>query len=336
MLEVTLRLLTPPTVFSPDLSLKPHVRLQLSPNLRGVAKTGSFSTNKWGFRGGEPPIAWEDSFTIVTIGGSTTQNFYLDDAKTYPARLEAKLRAAGVDAWVGNGGIDGHTTRGHIIFMREVIPNIQPDLVIIKAGVNDLGLSLSDEFRAKGAPADRTTFAQKIFSYSRLVQMLYLWKKILIDKVVVVDETAHETYVPKSLAEPAPPPENLETHLPSLPEYRENIKKIIALGRASGVEMIFAGQSMLYDDTDQWSKVQSQFYWVDESHLYSAATMWRMMEVFNAELERICAEENVPYVDLGSLLPHDEEHFYDPVHYTEAGADAVAEILLPKVMEAAI
>src|SRR6476469_7808041 len=86
LLEGGLRLITPPSLFSPLVPLRPHHRMALNAaGLPGVSPHGVFSTNRWGLRGEEPPRDWKSHYTILTIGGSTTQCFFLDDHKTWPA-----------------------------------------------------------------------------------------------------------------------------------------------------------------------------------------------------------------------------------------------------------
>lgn len=117
-LEVVLRIVSPPSPFSPLVALRPENRMELHVNLRGVSPVAFHSTNSWGMRGPEPPRDWDARHTIITVGGSTTQCFYLDDHKTWPCLLGEKLHDPYPDVWVGNGGLDGHTTRAHIIFMQ--------------------------------------------------------------------------------------------------------------------------------------------------------------------------------------------------------------------------
>src|SRR5262249_16720768 len=43
--------------------------------------------NSLGFRGPEPPADFDDALTIIAIGGSTTECFFLSDADAWPAQL---------------------------------------------------------------------------------------------------------------------------------------------------------------------------------------------------------------------------------------------------------
>lgn len=80
-------------------------------------------------------------------------------------------------------------------------------------------------------------------------------------------------------------------------------------------------------------------YWLkDQTIKISAATYWRMLNIYNQELLKICEERRVPCYDLASHVPHSDQYFYDAVHFNEAGAalvarevdQAVRQYLLPK------
>src|SRR5437867_1318204 len=49
--------------------------------------------NSLGFRGPEPPRDWSGSFTILTVGGSTTECLFLSDGKTWTDQLARRATA---------------------------------------------------------------------------------------------------------------------------------------------------------------------------------------------------------------------------------------------------
>ncbi len=60
----------------------------------------------------------------------------------------------------------------------------------------------------------------------------------------------------------------------------------------------------------------------------SAAATWKLLNLFNEELLKICAsEDSAVCFDLASEIPHSESYFYDRWHFTELGAELVAEKL---------
>jgi lysophospholipase L1-like esterase len=333
VLEVVLRLVSPPSPFSALVPLRPYNKMELSVNLRGVSPRAMHTTNKWGLRGPEPPTDWKEHYTIITIGGSTTQCWYLDDHKTWSYLLGEDLKDKYPKVWVGNGGLDGQSTRAHIIFMEKAISQIKPKAVIVLAGANDLLFSINDDYRVHGNPSDDKVngWKNRIFGSSRLVQILYTWKKIIFDDATVVRRAGHGNFEPTPLigkeevSNHMQLSNNLKILLPSLGEYQENIRKIIHIGKSMNVGVIFLTQPMLFDDTEYWRGIKGTFYWFKKTKdKISAATYWKLLDIYNKGLLETCKTENAECFDLASAIPHSDLYFYDSFHFTERGAELVA------------
>jgi acyl-CoA thioesterase-1 len=84
---------------------------------------------------------------IIAFGDSLFAGYGLDPAQSYPARLEAALRAKGVNARIANAGISGDTTAAglqRLAFTLDAQAET-PDLFILELGGNDLLRGLSPE-----------------------------------------------------------------------------------------------------------------------------------------------------------------------------------------------
>ena len=84
---------------------------------------------------------------IIAFGDSLFAGYGLDPAQSYPARLEAALRAKGVNARITNAGISGDTTAAglqRLAFTLDAQAET-PDLFILELGGNDLLRGLSPE-----------------------------------------------------------------------------------------------------------------------------------------------------------------------------------------------
>jgi hypothetical protein len=88
------------------------------------------SKNSIGFRGPGPLPDSSDALTIVTVGGSTTENFYLGDGKTWPNLLAQHLDKKYSQVWLNNAGFDGHSTYGHLILVSDYIKLLRPQVII--------------------------------------------------------------------------------------------------------------------------------------------------------------------------------------------------------------
>ena len=84
---------------------------------------------------------------ILALGDSLFAGYGVKPGESYPAKLEASLRARGINARIANAGVSGDTTAGGLERL-EFTLNSQaqaPDLVIISLGGNDMLRGLPPE-----------------------------------------------------------------------------------------------------------------------------------------------------------------------------------------------
>lgn len=77
---------------------------------------------------------------ILAFGDSLFAGYGVEEGESYPAKLEASLRARGVNARVTNAGVSGDTSAAalqRLAFTLDNQPEV-PDLVIVEFGGNDL------------------------------------------------------------------------------------------------------------------------------------------------------------------------------------------------------
>ncbi|MFM6949400.1 MAG: arylesterase [Novosphingobium sp.] len=92
-----------------------------------------------------------DELRIVALGDSLFAGYGLEPGQSYPARLEAALRARGLNARITNAGVSGDTTAGGLERLDFTL-NSQPKppaLVIISLGGNDMLRGLPPEATRK-------------------------------------------------------------------------------------------------------------------------------------------------------------------------------------------
>jgi acyl-CoA thioesterase-1 len=92
------------------------------------------------------PVMGEER-RILALGDSLFAGYGLEPGEGYPERLEAALRAKGINARIVNAGVSGDTTAGGLQRLGFVLDNqpVKPDLVMISLGGNDMlrGLPVS-------------------------------------------------------------------------------------------------------------------------------------------------------------------------------------------------
>ena len=99
---------------------------------------------------------------IVAIGASNTHGWYVGNQGAYPAKLQALLRAKGIDAQVTNAGVPFDTTGLMLRRIDRDVPN-GTDIVILQPGGNDKRVFVSEEQRtANIAEMERRLKARSI------------------------------------------------------------------------------------------------------------------------------------------------------------------------------
>ncbi len=73
---------------------------------------------------------------IVAFGDSLTAGYGLIGSESFPAKLEAALKARGRDVEVINAGVSGDTSRGGLERLDWTLAE-KPDLIIVELGAND-------------------------------------------------------------------------------------------------------------------------------------------------------------------------------------------------------
>ena len=98
-----------------------------------------YKKDKYGFRGLRKNI---NEIDILVVGGSTTDERYLEIKDTWSEQLEKKIntRYPDLNLDVVNAGIDGQSTHGHIWNFENWFPRLKefkPDFIIFYIGIND-------------------------------------------------------------------------------------------------------------------------------------------------------------------------------------------------------
>ena len=89
---------------------------------------------------------------VVAIGASNTQGWYVGNQGAYPAKLQALLKAKGIDAQVVNAGVPFDTTAGMLKRIDSDVPT-GTDIVILQPGANDRRFLGTKEQRAANIAA---------------------------------------------------------------------------------------------------------------------------------------------------------------------------------------
>ncbi len=309
-----------------------HIKNDVIPALDPVI---TFTRNSVGFRGPDPPANFANHLTLITVGGSTTQCFFLSDDKTWTARLGANLAPSFKNLWVNNAGLDGHSTYGHLVLMEDHIARLHPKVVVFLIGANDVGRDPNEEFDAENVKSrisfhSPTEFVKSLSPYSEVASLV---ANIYRSANAYKRGLFHQKIDLKALPVIGPlPPEAEEKYLAQyaaphyLTGYEERIRKLIAVCRANGIDPVLVTQPRLegpqIDDVTGVDLAR-----VEDVPQHTGEMIWDLQEVYNDVTRRAGRDRNVQVVDLARRLPKSSRYFYDFIHYTNAGAQEIADIL---------
>ena len=103
----------------------------------GQPEISTYTIDAYGLRGLDKGL---DDIFILTVGGSTTDQKYIDDNFTFEAWLQKYFRADGRDVDIVSAGIDGQSTYGHLKnfpYWFDKLPGFAPRYILYYVGIND-------------------------------------------------------------------------------------------------------------------------------------------------------------------------------------------------------
>ena len=327
--------------------------------LPGVEGNINFTGNDVGLRG--PPFPDDTSvFRIVTIGGSTTENLYLDDLEEWPHLIMERLNQSQqeIEVWVGNGGQSGRNAVDHLTLL-EVLPVIQEaDLLIFLVGLNDMVPTISfngaptqeflesntAKFRQQVIRGGGRTYASRpYFKHSELYKLvrqsaLPALAQVAPSAVLGQLGVGPGSYINDMRQQRA---DGSVATLPDLElgltEYRARIRAIASECRSRYARCVFVTQpSMWRSDLTPQEEALLWSGWVggvsgSEGYL-SVDDLARAMQTYNRTLLDVCREDSLECFDLAPSVPKNIDAFLDDVHFNESGARIVAELLTDYIL----
>jgi hypothetical protein len=293
--------------------------------------------NSLGFRGPEPPENFDEHLTVVAVGGSTTECFYLPDGTGWPAVLGDRLSQYFRDPWVNNAGMDGHSTYGHLHLMEQYLVDLQPDVVLFLIGHNDVGLQAPKKFdrQIKNTlwitPEHPKEMIRSVVQKSEVLSLLLT---IYRHYQYQSHGMGHEEVELKKLPRKEPGDDSIEEVLARhekqyLPGYRRRVKKLVELSRSNNIYPILITQPVLYGEgTDPSTGVDLARIQVAGK---SARLRWSVLQSYNEVTREVARSQGAGFVDLAQSMPRDSRYYYDLVHYTIQGAETVVDQSLPSI-----
>ncbi|MEX2048872.1 MAG: GDSL-type esterase/lipase family protein [Gemmatimonadota bacterium] len=371
--EVSLRLFGPEStgyyVFAPNTTTLTTPLTELMPGVEGTAE---FRTNAHGMRGADLGADGSE-YRILTFGGSTAQNIYLDQSEAWPTLVGSLLgpTADGRRTWSGSVGRSGATARTNVVQFRHLVPSLpRIDAAVMLLGVNDLGAALRQAWAYETPPSladpavERAHVRQGFVRVPGKIQdqfpeyeegLVPLYRRLALWHVARLSRDAwimrsgglRQDRFGQTLVTWRAHRRNSRLVHDSLPpleaplaEYRGYLESMADIAEEHGVRLVLMTQPVLWradltaeEEALLWMGGTGDFQSDPTQAYFAPGPLAEGMRAYNSVLLDVCRERGVECVDLAAVVPADTSMFYDDVHPTEAGSRAFADALAAYLRE---
>jgi lysophospholipase L1-like esterase len=301
------------------------------PNLQAFDKLDKrviHTKNSLGFRGAEPPLDFSEHLTILTVGGSTTEGFYLSDNQTWTAQMERRLKPNFPKLWINNAGLDGHSTFGHLVLVNDFVSQLGPKVALFLIGINDLFADSPNKYDRM----ERNLLIGTLANHSELVA---LGLNMLRHSRTTSMKSLGAMPRPINLKVPEyreVTPEEEQSLLRGLDkplaQYESRLARLIKMTRQAGIEPVLITQPALFGEgVDDVTLARLDRVDIEIHKKMNGRVAWKLLERYNDVTRKLGREQGVTVIDLAAKLPKSSRYFYDYLHYGKEGAAKVAEIV---------
>lgn len=317
--------------------------------IAGQKGTMEIKINDFGFRSSSMKTAKKPAGTyrIFFLGGSTTEELYLPEEKTFPFLVEKKLSEAFPDRRFEavNGGISGYLAADILALLIYKVMYYEPDLVVVMSGINDLRYGTVPTYD----PIRRPNYRKALYSpgydegalalIARLLKrshFLTLIKWRLVNRLFPPDAERYKTKLEEFDTWRRGRQEVPFTQIDEskgLDDFLKYLKEIIFVTRGHGVRLILMTEPSIYQE-NLAPEIDEKLWmgWLGAASSLkinlSPEFLFREMNRFNDAVRKLSQEYGVELIDLEQEIPKTLEYFFDDVHFTPQGARRAGEAIM--------
>jgi len=279
-----------------------------------------YTRDKWGLRGQYHSLSDID---IITLGGSATDQRYVEDGYTWQDVIRKEFAAEGKNVSVVNAGVDGQSTYGHIKdfdWWFPTLPHFKPHYVLFYIAGNDIFKrdgGAFDDLLDHSAPAWKTYIRER----SALYRVAFTLRGMYLARMV--HKISHRKE-PFGSWEWTTKPAVADHHAlvaRRVERYRKAVDRLAEQTRAIGATPIFVTQALsvyrFRDDGQVEGRARTEPF--DDVQVNGLDLYYIMREFWAATIEE-CEKENGICLDAGNDIRWQDGDFYDAIHNTPQGA----------------
>ncbi len=303
--------------------------------------------NEFGFRSRSMQTAKKSAGTsrVFFLGGSTTEEIYLPEEKTFPFLVEKKLTdSLHLPMESINNGISGYLAADVLAVLVYKVMYYEPDAVVVMLGVNDLRYGVVPSYD----PIHRPNYRKDLYSpdfkespkelISKLLKhshFLTLIKWRLVNRIFPPDAEKFKSKLEEYDSwrkERRGNPFTDVAESKSLDDFIKYMKEIIFIAQGHGLRLILMTEPSIYQENLP-KEIDEKLWmgWLGAASSLkinlSPEFLFREMNRFNDAVRTLSKDYNVELIDLEKEIPKTLDYFYDDVHFTPKGAQKVSEVV---------
>ena len=278
--------------------------------------------NQRGFRGKEINAVKEPSILRIVIAGGSQVFDYQGGG--WPGLVGSELERRGYDVEVINVGVPGHNSVDSLAKLIGDVWTLSPDIVFVCHTWNDIKffsrLTPQSPYRELPPPESVTwekdwrLFPEGLDRWLTVSSIYRLCRVTLIELMFseegrLTQTTQHEALSSESLG---------------VRQFALNLRLIHALTQQIGAEMVVAKQAYLESGVGTSGKRVEQY--AQRNLLMTLAQRDKCYQLCNEVIDRL-AGDGVEVVDMHAALGSKPEYFYDGIHFSPAGSQAVSLVV---------
>lgn len=290
----------------------------------------NYTRDEHGFRG---PYDDVSSIDVLTLGGSTTNQLYVDDDKTWQSVMRRLFADHGNPISIVNAGVDGQSSRGHIAVFDRWFPQIEglkARFIIVYAAINDIGLKGAAKYDDMRSPDPMRQVTAWIKNKSAIYELYKTLKGMraarnaaVIHGSGVLVDAKWERWKRRDA-----PIDMLPEFTERLASFEDRLRRLADRIRGFGAEPIFVTQpSAEYRLDGEWILLPTV------KGASSAAPRVVMLQSFNNVVMQTCIAVKAICVDVAGNVAFTDGDFYDRIHNTDKGAQKIGAYLFDALKE---
>jgi lysophospholipase L1-like esterase len=278
-------------------------------------RTGTIAINSHGFRGPEFSVPKPPGMIrLAFLGASTT--FCAEVSSNEAAwphlvwqALEDRFPGAQLD--YVNGAFPGYTVDSSTKNLRHRIRPLEPDVIVLYEGVNDLSRETrrlaEQQGILRGNVDDDNFLGRWWLTWSLVEKNLRLLAR---QRNATQEDAPHIRFDPREISS------GFRTRLTALVRDAQQVAPLVAVATFS--QKVRAGQS----PEQQVHNSATHLYYMP---FLAVNDIVRTFAEYNRVIREVAAETGALLIENENDIPADDEHFRDSVHFTDEGSRAMAQ-----------